>query len=60
MSLKKNTCLLGNEVQKLDASYYDNYNNRILKLNDKEFMLHVEKLVLTEVLKLWVRVKILD
>ncbi|NLM76144.1 MAG: hypothetical protein GX187_08655 [Clostridiaceae bacterium] len=58
---EKYMSLLGNEVQKLDAEIITIIiDNRILKLNDKEFMLHVEKLVLTEVLKLWVRVKILD
>jgi len=58
---EKYMSLIGQEVQKLDAEILSIIiDNRILKLNDKEFMLHVEKLVLTEVLKIWARVKIID
>ncbi|NMA65235.1 MAG: hypothetical protein GX957_03210 [Clostridiaceae bacterium] len=58
---EKYISLIGDEIQKLDAEIIMIIvDNRIIKLHDKEFILHVDKLVLTEVLKLWVQVDVIE
>lgn len=53
--------LIGSEVQNLNADIIMMViDNRIIKLNEKEFFLQVEKLVLTENLKLWVKIDVID
>ncbi|NLM73724.1 MAG: hypothetical protein GX184_06850 [Clostridiaceae bacterium] len=53
--------LIGNEVRNLDADIIMMIiDNRIIRLNDKEFFLQVEKLMLSEKLKLWVKVDLID
>ncbi|NLU53690.1 MAG: hypothetical protein GXX10_12610 [Clostridiaceae bacterium] len=55
---EKYLVFLGDEVRNIDADVITLIaDNRILKINNKEFILNVEKLVLTEVLKLWIRVR---
>ena len=50
--------LLGKEVKKADPDLIiEVVDKRILKLNDKEYKLKVNKLILTEVLKIWISVE---
>ncbi|MBH1942566.1 hypothetical protein I5677_16865 [Mobilitalea sibirica] len=53
---KYNT-LLGKEVKNIDADIViEVVDNRIFMIEDREYQLHVNKLVLTEVLKIWIMV----
>lgn len=50
--------LLGSEVKSIDPEIIVLViDNRILKMNGKELQLHVNKLMLTELLKLWINVE---
>lgn len=58
---EKYSALLGSEVKSIDPEIIVLViDNRILKMNGKEFQLHVNKLMLTETLKLWINVDISD
>lgn len=49
--------LIGQEVTKIDPQLvFDVMDRRIFKFNDKEYGLHVQRLVIAERLKLWVEV----
>jgi len=49
--------LLGKEVKSLDAEILQQViDKRILKFNDSQYQLTVNKLMLTDILKLWVKV----
>lgn len=53
--------LLGKEVKSLDVEVLQMViDKRILKLNGTEYQLTVNKLVLTDVLKLWVKVSLIE
>lgn len=55
---EKYLVFLGDEVKNIDTEVIALIaDNRILKINNKEVILHVDKLVLTEVLKLWITVR---
>lgn len=50
--------LLGKEVNKVDSDLIvEVVDKRILKIEDKEFKLKVNKLILTEVMKIWISVE---
>ncbi|MGI6085259.1 MAG: hypothetical protein ACOYIF_07400 [Acetivibrionales bacterium] len=54
---EKYGALLGSEIKSLDPEIIVLIiDNRILKMNGKELQLHVNKLMLTEILKLWISV----
>lgn len=56
---EKYSILLGTEVKSIDPDIITLIiDKRILKMNGKEIQLHVNKLRLTEVLKLWIDVEI--
>ncbi len=51
---KKYTVLLGKEVESIDADLAaEVIDNRILKIKEREYKIHVSKLILTDVLKIW-------
>lgn len=51
---------IGKEVKNLDAEILEQViDNRILKFDDAEYKLNVIKLVLTDILKLWIEVKLI-
>lgn len=55
---EKYSALLGKEVESIDANLAaEVVDKRIFKLKDKEYQLHVSRLVLTEELKIWVKVE---
>lgn len=58
---EKYSTLLGSEVKSIDPEIIVLViDNRILKMNGKEFQLHVNKLMMTEILKLWIDVDRID
>ena len=58
---EKYTSSLGKEIKNLDADILVQIiDKRILRLNNAEYQLTVNKLVLSDVLKLWVGVSILE
>jgi septal ring factor EnvC (AmiA/AmiB activator) len=51
--------LLGKEVKTIDADMTsDIIDGRIMQIGDKEYKLKVNKLVITEVLKIWVKIDV--
>lgn len=53
--------LLGKEVKNIDADILSEVvDQRIFKIGDKEYKLKGTKLVLSEVLKIWVEVKLIE
>lgn len=53
--------LLGKEIKNLDADILIQViDKRILKLNNAEYQLTVNKLILSDVLKLWIEVSLLE
>lgn len=55
----KYTHLIGKEVKYIDADLVETViDKRIFKLNEKEYRLKVDKLVLADVLKIWVEVNV--
>lgn len=59
VKMKYNT-LLGKEVKNVDVDIIiEVIDNRIFKIEDREYKLHVTKLILTEILKLWVEIEII-
>ncbi|RKD33214.1 hypothetical protein BET03_09585 [Thermohalobacter berrensis] len=53
--------LLGKEVQKIDIDMVKEIvDQRIIKLDDKIYKLEVTKLVLSNVLKIWIKVRLID
>jgi phosphoenolpyruvate synthase/pyruvate phosphate dikinase len=58
---EKYKSLLGKEVKNLDVDLLDQViDKRILKFDTGEYKLKVNKLVLTDILKLWVAIEILE
>lgn len=56
----KYSSLLGKEVESIDADIIaEVIDNRIFQIEDREYKLHVDKLILTEILKIWVEVEII-
>ncbi len=56
----KYSTLLGKEVKKIDPDLIvEVVDKRILKIDDKEFKLRVHKLILTEILKIWISIELL-
>lgn len=54
---EKYSTLLGKEVKKIDPDLIiEVVDKRILRIGDKEYKLRVNKLILTEVLKIWISV----
>ena len=57
---EKYNILLGAEVKSIDPDIITLVvDKRILKMNGKEIQLHVNKLKLTEILKLWIDAKVI-
>ena len=55
---EKYRLLLGKEVEKIDGDMIaEVVDNRILIIDNKEYKLHVDKLILTEVLKIWLTIE---
>lgn len=53
--------LLGKEVKNIDSDItVEVVDNRILKIEDREYKLHVSKLILTEVMKIWINIEVLS
>jgi vacuolar-type H+-ATPase subunit I/STV1 len=53
--------LIGREVKTLDLDILGNIiDKRIFKLDEKEFQLTVEKMYLTDILKIWVSIELLS
>ena len=53
--------MLGKEVKGLDPDILQQViDKRILKFDDVEYQLTVNKLILTDVLKLWVEVSLIE
>ncbi|HHW22304.1 MAG TPA: hypothetical protein GXX26_05400 [Clostridiaceae bacterium] len=58
---EKYSVLLGSEVKSIDPELIVLIiDNRILKMNGKEFRLRVNRLILTETLKLWIDVGMIE
>jgi len=58
---EKYNSLLGKKVKDLDADLLlQIIDQRILKMNDKEYRLNVNKLILSEILKIWVDIDIIE
>lgn len=56
---EKYALLLGKEVKNIDADMIaEIIDKRIFKIEDREYKLHVSRLVLTDILKIWVSVTI--
>lgn len=54
---EKYSSLLGKEVKKIDADIIvEVMNNRIFKIEGKEYKLFVNRLILTETLKIWIKI----
>ncbi|MGE4284503.1 MAG: hypothetical protein AB7G87_12425 [Clostridia bacterium] len=54
----KYSTLLGKEVKNIDADLIvEVVDKRILKIENKEYQLKVNKLILTEILKIWIEVE---
>ena len=52
---------LGKEIKSLDAEILEQViDKRILKLNNGEYQISVSKLMLTDILKLWVKVSLIE
>jgi len=57
----ENTISLGKEVKRLDADILlQVIDKRIMKFNGAEYQLTVNKLVLSDILKLWVNVSLIE
>lgn len=57
---EKYSLLLGKEVKKIDPDIIvEVIDKRILKIRDKEYKLKVNKLILTEVLKIWISAELI-
>lgn len=55
---EKYRSLLGKEVEEIDGDIIaEVVDNRILMIDNKEYKLHVDKLILTEVLKIWLTIE---
>lgn len=58
---EKYISLIGKEIKSLDADILVQViDKRILRLKDSEYQLSVKKLILSDVLKLWVEVSVLN
>ncbi|PKM49412.1 MAG: hypothetical protein CVV02_16235 [Firmicutes bacterium HGW-Firmicutes-7] len=56
---EKYTSLLGKEVKNFDIDIISEVvDKRILHIEDRKYRLYVEKLVLTEVLQIWIKVEL--
>lgn len=57
----KYSTLLGKEVKNVDPDLiFEVVDKRIFKIDDKEYKLKVNKLILTEILKIWISVEPID
>ena len=57
---EKYNILLGNEIKSIDPDIITLIiDKRILRMNGKEIQLHVNKLMLSEILKLWIEINVL-
>lgn len=57
----KYSTLLGKEVNKIDPDLIiEIVDKRIFKIDDKEYKLKVNRLILTEILKIWISVEPVD
>lgn len=55
---EKYTSLLGKEVKNIDVEMVaEVIDKRIFKIENKEYQLYVKKIILTEILKIWIDVK---
>ena len=55
---EKYTSLLGKEVKNIDAEMVaEVIDKRIFKIEDSEYKLRIDKIILTEILRLWVNVE---
>ncbi|SHK43487.1 hypothetical protein [Tepidibacter formicigenes] len=58
---EKYNILLGKEIKSIDIDLVPEIiDKRIMKIENKEYKLTVNKLMLSEMLKLWIKVEILD
>lgn len=58
---EKYVLLLGKEVEAIDADLVTEIvDKRIFKIGPREYMLHVVRLVLSETLKIWINVELID
>ncbi|MBU5676332.1 hypothetical protein KQI88_07875 [Alkaliphilus sp. MSJ-5] len=56
---EKYSTLLGKEVKNIDPDILiEVADKRILKIEDREYRLHINKLILTEILKIFIKVEI--
>jgi len=55
---EKYRSLIGKEVDKIDADIImEVIDNRIFNIEEKKYQLHVNKMILTETLKIWVEIE---
>ncbi len=55
---EKYRSLLGKKVEEIDGDIIGEVvDNRILMIENKEYKIHVDKLILTEVLKIWITIE---
>lgn len=53
-------CLLGKEVENIDGDILlEIIDKRIMKIEDKEYQLKVEKIMISKVVKLWIEIKVI-
>lgn len=57
--MEKYSPLVGKEVKNIDADILaEVVDKRILKIDDREYKLYVNKIILTETLKIWIKVEV--
>lgn len=53
-------CLLGKEVKNIDGDILlEIIDKRIMKIEDKEYQLKVERIMISQVVKLWIEIKVI-
>ncbi len=58
---EKYNILLGKEVKKIDIDMVEGIiNNRIMKLDNEEYKIIVKKIILTDILELWIDTRLLE
>lgn len=58
---EKYSTLLGKEVEKIDADILvEVLDKRIFKIEDREYKLFVNKLILSDILKIWIRIESIE
>lgn len=53
-------CLLGKEVKNIDGDIlFEIIDKRIMKIGDKEYQFKVERIMISQIVKLWIEIKII-